>query len=125
MDKQFFTDATKNLCLTNILVFEEFETSSVISIQMPGPYELEQAGDIESHIKVIEESVKNTLCSMDLEYGYWGYALSKGSYSLAISTMERLSYVPQDLLVFPFGSRDSAYSSPDATSTFTSRCAHN
>lgn len=124
MDKQFVTDATRNLCLTNTLVLEELETPSEISIQMPGPYEHAQAGDIESHIKVAVESVKKTLCSADLEYGFWGFAVTH-SVAIYITMPSRkdptrsrfalwtgLSYVPQDLLVvpaLPFGSRVIAH----------------
>jgi hypothetical protein len=87
---------------------------------MPGPYEHAQAGDVESHIKIIEESVKKVLHSMQLSYEYWGlcvtnnvsvYNTMPSGKDLTKSRMalwKGLSFIPQSLLAvpaIPFGTR--------------------
>jgi hypothetical protein len=63
-DKQIHTAASIALCRLH-----------GIDIQLPGPYEHAQAGDIESHIKIIVETVKKIIYAMTLSYEYWGFCV--------------------------------------------------
>ena len=123
-DKQFITSATRDMCLlNNIVVDDDYSVPSEITIQMPGPYEHAQAGDIECHIKIIVEIVKKILYAMILVYEFWGFAVlhTVSTYnnmpSRKIPTQSRLSLwknstVQPDLLVapaLPFGTRVIAH----------------
>ena len=80
-DRQFITSATRSLCLFNNVTIDDVDTPSEISIQMPGPYEHAQAGDVECHIKTIVEIVKKILYAMILAYEFWGFAVLHSVYT--------------------------------------------